>query len=57
MPVHVIDADEHRPFREVITEAVAAIERREEIIDTEIRGGQVLIFTKKRVGRPAKETR
>lgn len=57
MPAHIVSISEHSPAPEQLADAVKRLEAREEIISVVPAGSSWVVVTRKKVGRPTKETR
>lgn len=57
MPAHIVSISEHSPAPEQLADALKRLEAREDIISVVPTGSSWVVVTRKKVGRPAKETR
>ena len=57
MPAHIVVVDAHSPASEQLAASVRKLEAREEIVSVVQTGDCFVVVTRRKPGRPAKETR
>lgn len=57
MPAHIVFVDAHSPASEQLAASVRKLEAREEIVSVVQTGEAFVVVTRRKPGRPAKETR